>query len=958
MRLLRCHIDNFGKLTDFTVDFTENPQVFYEPNGWGKSTLAAFIKVMFYGFAGESKRGATLEKERVRYKPWQGGAYGGEILFEAGGRKYLMNRTFGNKEAEDTFALYDGVTNLKSEDYSTNIGEELFQINQESFLRTVYLAQNACDTGTTDSINAKIGNLADNLDDINNYEKVQQVLKDLRNSLSPTRKTGSLKKQKEAIAELKDELRKAGAIESAVAELEEKLADAAEEKLRLETERKAAQETWETVSRRRAVEAKKTHYESIVSQCLEKQRLVDEGLAVVGGSMPGQEQLTQMQGQYKLLQEKESEASANALQEAEKAVLVRLRERFAEGIPEAAVLSEAQEQISRWEELRLEAAHKALDEGEALEKRRLEEQFGGQDNLAEDGLDALEERLNESLRCISAYMDLKNGLSGKKATLNSLKAMEQQQNMLQQQQAQQKLQQLQEKQENQRKAQMGATVVLVAGVVLAVAGGIVLGLANKAAGIVMLIAGAVAFVLSLGMMGIARKGCETLQEEIRQATEGMDLQWKQSQGAGQEELQSQSSVTALGQEIFEDEKQMARNREFVEAVLRELAARETSEWIADDGQNADWAAIDDSVWEVPLRLRDQLYGWKDDIKRLQRLTAKASDYEAKGYEEQIQHLQEQIARVLKPYCVTVEPGSMRGLLTELSEDRERFATLNDKESKYKVAQAEADRYGQQIDAFLTRYGQETKDLYAGLQRLSACLNEYETLCRELDRLRSEKAEFESAEDFKELEQSASDVPVSEEELRERMNGLDEALSVIGEQIHGYRRQLEDRQAELEELLLQREQLAQAETEYEDGVAYYNRLGYVSEYLERAKESLSAKYIGPVLDSFKRNYALLSGEDGDDFRMDANIHVTKRALGEQREAEAFSAGNRDLINIVLRVALIEAMYQKEKPFLVIDDSFVNLDGKRLETAGEFMRQIARDYQVIYFTCHESRVLMDS
>jgi len=92
-------------------------------------------------------------------------------------------------------------------------------------------------------------------------------------------------------------------------------------------------------------------------------------------------------------------------------------------------------------------------------------------------------------------------------------------------------------------------------------------------------------------------------------------------------------------------------------------------------------------------------------------------------------------------------------------------------------------------------------------------------------------------------------------------------------------------------------------------------------------------------------------------MDANIQVTKRALGQQRETGAFSAGNKDLINIVLRTALVEAMYQKEKPFLIIDDSFVNMDGNRLETAGKFMKQIAQDYQVIYFTCHESRLLKD-
>ncbi len=94
MRLWKCHIDNFGKFTDFTVDFAENPCVFKEPNGWGKSTLAAFVKVMFYGFANEKKRGDTLERQRLRYKPWQGGSYGGELEFEAGGKRYLLNRTF------------------------------------------------------------------------------------------------------------------------------------------------------------------------------------------------------------------------------------------------------------------------------------------------------------------------------------------------------------------------------------------------------------------------------------------------------------------------------------------------------------------------------------------------------------------------------------------------------------------------------------------------------------------------------------------------------------------------------------------------------------------------------------------------------------------------------------------------------------------------------------------------
>lgn len=930
MKLLRCHIDNFGKLTDYTVDFAENPQVFYEPNGWGKSTLAAFIKVMFYGFANESKRGATLEKERVRYKPWQGGVYGGEIAFEAGGKTYLMNRTFGSKEAEDTFALYDGLTNLLSGDYTTNIGEELFQINQESFLRTVFLAQNACDTGTTDSINAKIGNLADNLDDINNYEKVQKMLKDLLNSMSPTRKTGSLKQKREEIAQLKDELRKAGTIEIAVAELEAKVASSSEDRTMLYAERKATQEKWERLTRRKAVEAKKTHYASIVNQCMEKQRLLEERLAAMGGQVPDKEELSAMQGQYKLWQDKESEALANVLQESEKVNLSRLKEQFAAGLPEADVLKEAREQLNQLEKLRLEAAGKALDEGETLEKRCLEEQLFGTAEIgmeADDRLVEIDKKLEESLQQVRSYMEQKNGLSAKKATLSSLKAMEQQQIALRRQQEEQRLQQMRESMQAQKKTKTAAVAVLIAGLVLAVAGGFLLALANKTAGIVLLCAGVAAVLLSLILIAIGSKGEKQPQMEQEAALDSIPFS------------ATDESVHALEQEIAADEAQMVRNQDYVNAVMEQMGGMETY------------------AWEDPMRLRDKLYSLRDDVKRLQRFCAKDADYQAKGYEAEIQRLESQVKEVLKPYCGQIEVNRMSGLLATLSEDRERFVLLTARETKYREAQAEGAKYRQQVEDYLMKYHRSGQDLYGELQKLTNILTDYENDCRDLDRLRTEKADFEAANDIKAFEQDFDGITGSEEELKAYVDSLDERLSLIGEQIHAYRRQLEDKQAELEELALQKEQLALAEAEYEANHTYYKRIGYVSEYLEKAKESLSAKYIGPVLESFKRNYELLAGESGEDFRMDANIHVTKRALGEQRETGAFSAGNRDLINIVLRVALMDAMYQKEKPFLIIDDSFVNLDGKRLETAGKFMKQIAQEYQVIYFTCHESRVLMD-
>ena len=51
MKLIQCHIENFGGLSDVDFSFEDGLTVLYQPNGFGKSTLAAFIKAMFYGFS-------------------------------------------------------------------------------------------------------------------------------------------------------------------------------------------------------------------------------------------------------------------------------------------------------------------------------------------------------------------------------------------------------------------------------------------------------------------------------------------------------------------------------------------------------------------------------------------------------------------------------------------------------------------------------------------------------------------------------------------------------------------------------------------------------------------------------------------------------------------------------------------------------------------------------------------
>ena len=43
MKLIRCEIQNFGKIRKGTYEFKDGCNAFCERNGWGKSTLAEII---------------------------------------------------------------------------------------------------------------------------------------------------------------------------------------------------------------------------------------------------------------------------------------------------------------------------------------------------------------------------------------------------------------------------------------------------------------------------------------------------------------------------------------------------------------------------------------------------------------------------------------------------------------------------------------------------------------------------------------------------------------------------------------------------------------------------------------------------------------------------------------------------------------------------------------------------
>ena len=233
MIVKQCYIENFGTFHDKTFNFTDGINVITEDNGWGKSTLASFIKAMFYGLEYSRKKKLT---EYRKYEPWQGGKYGGYLTFSVNGKDYRVARYFGRKESDCVFELYDLTTNKPSSDFGENLGEELFGIDCQSFERSIFIKLNS-EQGQpqlSDSISAKLNNLVDNTDDINNFETARARLDKLASSIMLKRGSGGMTGDIDnEIMNIKDRLLDCGRAEREISVLQKQISQSKEQSERL-----------------------------------------------------------------------------------------------------------------------------------------------------------------------------------------------------------------------------------------------------------------------------------------------------------------------------------------------------------------------------------------------------------------------------------------------------------------------------------------------------------------------------------------------------------------------------------------------------------------------------------------------------------------------------------------------------------------------------------------------------
>ncbi len=393
MRLISCYIENFGKLHDETLDFSQGLNAVCKENGWGKSTLCAFIRTMFYGFDGERKHN-IIENERKRYTPWQGGAFGGKLVFEKEGKKYEITRVFKDKEINDIFEIRDAETNMLSDHFSSSIGEELFGINRESFLKTVFIDQNQCASSATGDISAKIGNITDNENDINNYERAAQTIKNLKNALTPTKKTGSTKARKEKINELKQELRKGEDIEKSIEDYAEKIRLENDKKQSLIEEVKLNDEIVNKAIERERLSSDIGNYNKLKTAIEDHKNELSELDSFFANGVPTEDEAETMLSEYDKYNSAYAKLSGKEFTTEDEAKLQILSAKFKESIPDEEMLDKVKEKISDYENDKAQIEKNSFSDAEKQEYDHLEPKFANDEKTPREIMDLWGERDN------------------------------------------------------------------------------------------------------------------------------------------------------------------------------------------------------------------------------------------------------------------------------------------------------------------------------------------------------------------------------------------------------------------------------------------------------------------------------------------------------------------------------------------------------------------------------------
>lgn len=851
MKLKKIHVENYGGLCGLDMTFDTGINEVFESNGYGKTTLASFIKAMFYGLAPYRANGRDFN-DRRKYYPFSGGKFGGNIEFEFNGDDYRIERFFGKKsDVEDEMKVYKNA--VLTDDLGAIPGLKVFGLDEESFLRTLFITSEITEISSTSGINGLLGDFASDSFG-GDYETAISKLEAARKKYKAAKGNNDLISQTQAeITDLKTKIENIEKEGEALERFYSELKEAEENEKQLGKILKDASgknveiEKWKTYDKMRADAEEK----------LERLKSFSEKYR---NGLPEKTEIERAEKLALYVETAKAKREAINFSEDKKLRLQAYTRTFANGVPQDSELSSAQKHIAETSALTSESERLKAEIAES--EKKVNPKFSNADTGAVlNDLECAAEKLREKQALLSAKRNAaeapaakdKKGAGGLILTAISVAA-------------------------------------IIAGVVMAVlTNGAIryLGAAVGAAGVIGLIFG----IAASSKAGTADKKLKDRESEI---------------------IALQTETEKYADEMKE--------------ILVPLG------FYSRNGVMFDYA-------KCKADIEDYLKTDRDKREKLARLAE---------VDERLKTETEILRRFFAGYGMTINESSfadalyklknMIGEYSRLAEERQSFAQ-NDKAFADKESSAK-----RELNAFFAKYGLlcdgNEKSL---LKSLEADLSETERLKKDCAELTASAEEYRKKNELKARpEGEATDIG----DVSERYRACQRAIAIKRGEISAAESVYETLQDNKSRLDDAEERLA----EYKERRAI---ISLAEDYIKAADAKLQQKYVAPVKDKFVEFSAPIEKALGEKVVMDKDFRIYFESGGEIRDDKHLSSGQRCILSLCFRLSLIENAFGGEKPFIIMDDPFVNLDKEHIEKTLEFLKSVSKDEQIIYFCCHESR-----
>ncbi len=761
MKLIQCHIENFGRLTNFDFNFVAGLNNIKEPNGWGKSTFATFIKAMFYGLPATAKRDLDAN-ERKKYQPWQGGNYGGNLVFEMQQKQYKIERFFGKNKSEDTFNLIDLSTNKKSKVFTENVGEEIFGLDEEAFERSSYLPQKILDSNLNESMAQKLTNLVQGTTENFDYEKALASLDKKRANLSNNKKTGQIQ-----ILESK---------------IEDKLTQV------------------------RELENNGQVIPTLQNQVNEKDKAI---IALV----QKQNQIKTQINTYSQLQQKRANQELYAelnrrAENTQKEIQIRqdILNHHQTNLTEIDNYLNADKALtSKEDEIKIKSSNDYVQQ----RYQTLTDYFGGNVPTVE--------ATNTVYQDILQYNTLKAKTTTGTARSKSLSGR-----------------------------QWLCLGLLITAILCALVGGLTFTVQRAVAitlfvfgGIILLVAG---YLYLINLINVKTS-----------TPQNFDLAKQQK-----------------------DQIEILRLQKNILAFLNQYETHSADYLVAIN-------TITANLHEYK-QLQTQIARNADAVNELSKTVATEQNLLAK-YLAQFKFTDATLSRAEKLLTLKqtlLDLANLNQQLVSVTQELEQFK----KDKHFDITESDA------VVVDINELQQNEKALQ-----------------NQIDVCRDEKSQ-----------------------IIARINQIQNNLAALGD--------IENEKVDLQNELktLQQE---------------FTAVKSAMKYLQAANESLSSQFLAPMKNGLRKYLTMIADQKFDNLNLDTDFNITFEEYGKAREVDYYSKGYQNLIDLCMRLALIDALYDKEKPFIVLDDPLINLDEAKIDKAKQFLQTLSADHQLIYFSCHASR-----